>query len=249
MKKSYKKKTKKIYDILQKNRSKIKKRSIILALFFLGVNIFAWFIYITQVDVNLDADVVAWDVNFFDGPQQVKEINIVETLYPGMDTYVKEIDVNNNSETEANFEYIVKSFSIMGIDSMIEDGTNEEQVNSLLNDYPFVIRLEADKDKLGQDDNLKFVLTIDWSYEQVGEFHRLTKHFTFDPSVVYYQLSEGEYYPYDISSNSFEQHKLDLYVEKDDADSFFGEACAEYQGRTGRRCLNLKLLLKVTQVE
>lgn len=247
MKKSYKKKLNKVYKKLQSERKNIKRRSIILASLFLGVNIFAWFVYITQVGVELDSNVVAWDVNFFDGPTQVKNIKISEILHPGMDTYEKVIEVNNNSGTKAEFEYVINSFTVLGIDSMVEEGTNEEQINSLNNDYPFIIAFEASKMTLDEIDTLTFRLTIDWHYENPGEFHRLTKHFTYDPSVVYYQHTEDDFLPVEINETLFNQHKLDLYVEKDDADSFFGEACAAYYKQTNKPCVNLNLTLKVSQ--
>ena len=242
-----KKSVKNIYEFLQKKRGKIKRRTFLLAGFFLAVNIFAWFVYITQVDVNIDAKVISWDVNFFDGPTAVKEINISEKIYPGMPVFTKTINVTNASETKAQFEYLINKFTVLGEDTLIDGGTNEEQIFSIENDYPFVIEFDINKEKLEENDTLSFTITIHWDYENIGEYQKLTKHFIFDPSVTYYVLEDGDFIPFSATQSNFERNKLDLYLQKDDADSFFGEACGDYEKDTGLSCLNINLTLRVSQ--
>ena len=67
-----------LYQYLQKRRKNIMIRSVLLALFVLGVNIYAWFIYFTEAQVNITGNVVSWDVSFRDENSQVVEKEIIE---------------------------------------------------------------------------------------------------------------------------------------------------------------------------
>ena len=53
-------------ESLRKSLNKRKYFSILLALFTLGVNIFAWFAFSANAGLELDANVAAWDVEFKD---------------------------------------------------------------------------------------------------------------------------------------------------------------------------------------
>lgn len=74
---------KKIYVSLQKRRKKIKMRSILMAGFVLGVNAFAWFVFISKADVKVNANIISWDVNFSDSSEVISKVEIETTdLYP-----------------------------------------------------------------------------------------------------------------------------------------------------------------------
>ena len=51
-----------------------------------------------------------------------------------------------------------------------------------------------------------------------------------------------------VTEDSFPTRRLDLYLEKDDADSYFGEACADYESANGAACVKYRIELKVKQV-
>lgn len=236
------------YESLQKNRGKIKRMSLLFAFFVLGVNIYAWFVFIAKANLDVEANVVSWDINFFDENTEVKDLSIKERLYPGMPNYEKTVTVTNSSETNAEFEYEIDRLSILGIDSIPVGATNDEVIESLNNDYPFKIHFQHDKNQLAPGDSLTFQVFMDWEYENANLYYKLTQHYTFDPSLVYYNLENGVYVENNtINSSNFEVNKLNLYLLKDDADSFFGEACDQYETATGKACVSYHVVLKVTQ--
>ena len=71
--------------------------------------------------------------------------------------------------------------------------------------------------------------------------------YQFDSSFPYYQFSNGIYTLTNVTSSIYNSLKSNLYLEKDDADSYFGMKCHEYEESTGKACLSLTLKLLVRQ--
>lgn len=236
------------YYQIRKKRKWLKTRGFLLAAFVFGVNIYAWFIFIANANLDIEGSVVAWDVNFFDENTEVKDVVIKEILYPGMQEYKKQISIVNHSDTAASFEFDIDSFNILGMDSK-ESMTKDEVLNSMKNDYPFVIEFNADKNYIGVGESMTFTITMNWNFEEATKYYNITKHYSYDPSVNYYNLNNGMYsIDNTVTSTNFADKRLNLYLEKDDADSFFGEACANFEAATGGACLKYNLKLKVKQV-
>ncbi len=78
-----------VFKELSKRKKKLLIRSILLTGFLLGVNVYAWFIFVQQFGGNIDANVVSWDVIAFDeNQQQIDELALdIDDLYPGMTPY------------------------------------------------------------------------------------------------------------------------------------------------------------------
>ena len=235
--------TKAIYDKIKSRKKWLKRRSMLFIVFLFGVNIYAWFIFISKANLDVEGSVAAWDVNFFDGNSEIKDVVIKEFMYPGMPDFNKNI-------TSAEFEYLIEDLTILGVNS-IEDGATQEEIKeSLKNDYPFIIEFDATKNNLAVDDSLTFSIFMNWKYEDTSKYYKLTKHYGYDPSVNYYRLNADGTYTIDntITASNFPTNRLNLYVEKDDADSFFGQECANFEATTGTSCVKYKVVLKVTQV-
>lgn len=73
------------YDI----RKKIRRRSILFALFIFGVNIYAWFVYVSKARVGVDASVASWDINFLEKNNVISQIDLGIDIYPGMKNWEK----------------------------------------------------------------------------------------------------------------------------------------------------------------
>ena len=145
----YKKDVIKVYNALQKQRKRLKRRSIFLALFVLGVNAYAWFVFISSASVNVRSNVISWDVNFLDENSEVKDLQILTSdLYPGMDTYTKTIKIKNNSDLRAKFEANIDSINVLGEEVSNSSNTYEEKVDYLKNTYPFIVNITYPKDIL-----------------------------------------------------------------------------------------------------
>lgn len=249
----YKKDVAKVYNALQKQRKRIKRRSIFLALFVLGVNAYAWFVFISSASVNVRSNVISWDVNFLDENSEVKDLQILTSdLYPGMDTYTKTIKIKNNSDLRAKFEANIDSISILGEEVSNSSNTYEEKADYLKNTYPFIVNITYPKDILDKNDSMDLVITIDWPYEKTDtlarEYYKLTNQYKYDDSVIYYKLVNNSYVDAGITSANFDSNKLNLYLEKDDADSYLGYSCKTYKDNTAQSCFNFHLVLTVTQI-
>ena len=245
--------SKKCYQFLQSKRKKIKFHSIFLLILLFGVNAYAWFVFISSASVNVRSNVISWDVNFLDENSEVKDLQILTSdLYPGMDTYTKTIKIKNSSDLRAKFEANIDSISVLGEEVSNSSNTYEEKVDYLKNTYPFIVNITYPKDILDKNDSMDLVITIDWPYEKTDalarEYYKLTNQYKYDDSVIYYKLVNNSYVDAGITSANFDSNKLNLYLEKDDADSYLGYSCKTYKDNTAQSCFNFHLVLTVTQI-
>lgn len=249
-----KKEAVKVYTSLQKQKNKIKRRSIFLALFVLGVNAYAWFVFISTANVNVKSNVVSWDVNFLDENSPSKDVDVVTNdLYPGMPRYTKTIKVYNRSDVRAKFSYKIDSINVLGEETLNTTDTTDDALDYLENTYPFFVTIEYDKDELDSEDYLNFTINIDWPYEKGEEgtrdYYNLTRQYKYDPSVTYYKFLNGAYVQSSLTEEEFTNQKTSLYLEKDDADSFWGSNCKTYkEDNDGDVCFKFHLILTVTQI-
>lgn len=247
-----------VYDKLQNNRKKIKRHAIIMIIFLFGVNAFAWFAYISKADFNFDATVVAWDVNFYNDSTEVSDVIIdVGEIYPGFgDTaydsnnlpYKKIIEVSNTGEVSAAFSYEVNKFKIMGQDALVGEYSSEEFIKLMEDTYPFTIKMSATSNKLNPNESLNYEFDLYWLFEENNKYYKLNHLYTYDPSFTYYTYSGGSYKATDVTALTFPTLRDTLYLEKDDADSYFGNKCAAYEANTGEKCVSVGIQLKVAQV-
>ena len=242
-----------LYDKLQSKRKWIKRRSILLALFVMGVNIYAWFIYMSKANLDIKANVLSWDINFFDNNEEVKDIEVdTGGIYPGMNVFEKKINIRNSSEVKANFSFDIDKVNILGNEIVTSDTDQNQLLSSLKMDYPFVINISSSKTELENDDYLNFLIRFNWEYEGNDNlYYKLNSFYKFDESVIYYTY-DGSNYIEDSTVNSdnfFNKLNDNLYLEKDDADSFWGTECKKYQTESGKSCVNFHVKLVVTQKE
>ncbi len=253
MKKLSRQKTKKVYDALQKNRKGIKRRSMLFAIFVLGVNAYAWFIFITKADVQVDSNVVAWDVSFLEDNVEVKE-TVVQTvdLYPGMPTYSKTFSIANHSELPGVLSYNVDSVKLMGVEELPSEYINTpEAINYLHNKYPFYVTFVSDATEIAVNETINFTIKIDWPYEATDtgakQYYQATPQYIYDDEFKYYTSSGGGYTPVNITEAAFNNAKSSYYLEKDDADSFWGMNCDKYKTANSKPCFSFHLIMTVNQ--
>ena len=93
---------------------KIKIKNIIILILLLIFNTYAWFIYATKVSSSLSVHVSSWNVEFSVGEDEtVTNILIaVERVYPGMETFEKNVSVRNKGEIKAELDYDIISLNI-----------------------------------------------------------------------------------------------------------------------------------------
>ena len=233
-------------------RKKLKRQkyvSILLALFTLGVNIFAWFAFSANASLTLDGTVASWDVEFKDNGVISRNIYIeVSKMKPGMANFTKTIDIETESDVTSQFSYEFVSFSILGVSV---DLTNKSNVETYLRDfYPFSITTLASKYTLTNNDSITFDVNVVWPYDSATpKYFGQDEVYSYNDTFIYYTPSGNSYVNANIASSSaYASQKSSLYLEKDDADSFFGMECKAYEANTGEPCLKLQMRLLVEQL-
>lgn len=231
-----------------KQRKKTIIRSIVLIIFLLGVNTFAWFTYVSNVDVSINGSVISWEINFLDENGATNNVDVeITDMKPGMLKFEKDIEIINRSDIGAEINYEIKSVKFLGKE-ILQGQTTENIVNSLKNDYPFIFNIEVDNPQMEIDSKSTFKATMDWNYEE-DRYYKLNSLYEYDPSIYYYSLTQNTYQIDNTVTQENFASKVEngLYIEKDDADTFFGEACGTYEKDTDSPCLTVSLHLSVTQ--
>ena len=244
--------SKKVYAFLQKRRRNIKRRSIILALFVFGVNIFAWFIYIVSDNIDINANVKYWEVKFTNASNEVfNDVSVTfdEKLYPGMNAVSEEIiAINNEGELPAEFEYTINSIKFGDLTFLADEYGNLSTFMDERFPFDFQFNLQ-NKTVIPNGERRVLTLTIGWpldsSVGSVRRYFKILDNYVYDPSVFYYRYNGSNYVvASDITSESlFNTAKNNLYIERDDLDTFFGGIC----GPDVVDCLNFDIYLKATQ--
>lgn len=235
-------------------KSKLKKklliRSMIFTLFLLGINTYAWFIYMDKFDGNINADVIAWDITLYD-EDEVNALSLnINDLHPGMNNYTKTIRVNNNSDMPATFNYEMKGFTLFGVPYQAGSTyTSDDLINILTTYFPFEITFSKNKtDLYSNGDNAMFSINVNWPFEQDTEYYKINNFFGFDNKIDYYIYNNGYVIDDTVNINNFASKANNLYVLSDDADTYWGVKSSEYKKTNpSLPCLKLELDLIVTQ--
>ena len=245
---------KKLYLALKKKNKRTKLFSILMILTLLSVNAYAWFIYISESSFELSANIVSWDVNFLTESNEVSEIyETIEDVAPGMLPYTKSVNIRNNSDFDATFNYKLTDFVILGknaLPSNAKDMTVGEILMYLRDRYPFDFIMMSYTDRIAKNQEGRFEINFGWNFENNSQYYKLTDIYTFNPSFEYYRLVNGQYVLDEtITASNYAANINSLYLYKDDADSFFGMECPNYVGNTARTCVKYKVHLIVEQLD
>lgn len=233
------------YEFLQKRRKKLKLRSMLLIIFLFGVNAYAWFVYMSNASIELNSTVSTWNVTFFDDTEEVKDLVInTGNIYPGMETFTRQFKIKNKSDTKASFSYMIDDLSILGNDITIDD-----KENYLKNDLPFTVSLIPSKTELDENDTLVFDIKIDWPYEAENPYYKVIDLYKYKDNFNYYEKTDLGYSKVTVSDISYPNEVASgLYIESDDADTYFGIECDSYKQITGSdSCLSFHIKLDVIQ--
>lgn len=237
------------YKKLQKSRKRMLLRSFLFALFLIGVNIFAWFTYVSKAGLQLEGNISSWDVEFnANGKPTTKVDFYVSDMKPGMLDYGQKVIIHNLGEVSADVSYDIASLSIMGRD--VDASNKDEIIRRLISFYPFSVNLNIDSVIIQPQGYTNFSASLSWDYENQEKFYQLDSLYDYNGEFNYYNLVDGKYVVNDsVTADNFNELRNNLYLEKDDADSYFGYACGQYEKNTGKSCLAMKLVLKVIQKE
>ncbi|MDD3453836.1 MAG: hypothetical protein PHN42_06160 [Bacilli bacterium] len=244
----------KLYKNLNKKRKKIIVKSMIFSLFLLGINTYAWFIFFDKFDGNINANVIGWDISFYDEDTLMDSFALnVGNLYPGMPTFNKTVLITNDSDVKATFSYELVSFTLFGIQYLVdEENTSEVLLNDLQNSFPFKIVFNKNKEDLNSGgDNAIFSIDVIWDFESSSEYYKLNNYFEYDNTLTYYIYNGTSYIIDDTvtSTNIASKVISGLYIESDEADSYWGKKAYQFsESNATEDCLKLDLNLIVSQV-
>lgn len=144
-------------------------RTLFFLFLTLASNSFAWFIYSTKVSNNITAKVKSWHVNFeVDSGGDISEyieVNI-DSVFPGMEEFHKEVTAVNNGEVDAKISYEIVSARIFD-DDLIERGMSSlDIINSFKNDYPFVLSIGSSNNVIAANGGEEVIfISFSWDYE------------------------------------------------------------------------------------
>ena len=171
---------------------KIKIRNLIILIFLLIFNSYAWFIFSTKASVGLTAHVSAWKVNFMENGMETTDIIInVDRIFPGMMPFEKEIEVENLGEVDATLEYQIESLRIMEQEFIIgQDLTLQELEEKIQKEYPFKINvLIEDFGTIQTNPTVgKYKIQVEWPFDSGNDE---LDTFWGNKASDYYQLNEG----------------------------------------------------------
>ena len=224
---------------MKKNRKILLIRSVLMLGFLLVFNVFAWFIYISKVNTEMDIHALSWDVVFSEGGNAVKDVIIDLDVYPGMEEYTHSISVTNSGETDANLYFDTKSVTLFGIELLSSDMTEEEKQAALVNQLPLTIDYEFTNTVVNQSRNSSFTINVNWEYEN-SKYYKVPSVFEYDSDLTYYTRSGANYTEQAVTSATYNSLKNSLYLYKDDIDSYIGERCGYYQKAYNKSSLVLK---------
>ena len=235
------------YKNLSKKKKKLVLENFIFVLFFLGVNIFAWFTYVSKASLEISGTVAAWDVEFnSDGKATSMVVVEITDMKPGMLDYSQQVIVHNLGEVDADLSYEIEKLSILGKDIDVSDNT--KTISDLNGFYPFNVVLGTSSGSLDSGKYADFTVNATWSYDEANKYYQLNETYDYDPSYTYYYLNDGVYTEAtDITESNFTTKRSSLYLEKDDADTYFGEKCGTYEKASGDACLYMKVKLIAKQ--
>lgn len=172
---------------------KIKLRNIIILILLLMFNTYAWFIYATKVNLDLSVHVSSWNVEFVsaDGESITDLVVEVERIYPGMETFEKNIEVKNKGETAATLSYQIESLKVMNQTFQVSDTLTSEDIEKQINEqYPFKITIVKDDTAFSQGTGTgSFNIKIEWPFESGND--ELDTYWG-NKAYEYYSLHPGE---------------------------------------------------------
>ena len=167
--------------MMKKKRKKLVLLRLMFLIIFITSNTFAWFIFVTRVDNNVNVHVKSWDVTFQSGDHEISNLVDVDidSLYPGMEDYHYELTARNKSEVSATMSYTILEANILGEEYVTLEGrevnnetpqegdlTSVQLEEMFANDFPFKVTISLTDTNIHQENGLgTFTLTAVWPFE------------------------------------------------------------------------------------
>lgn len=230
-----------IYNSLQKNKKNLIKISLLFVLLGVSINAFAWLSSNNTATVDAEANVSSWIVRFTHNDVDIKEETYELWMLPGMTDDEYPVHASNEGTTDATVSVEVTDLKILGND------VDLTQPN-VMDKFPFVFGLPSGEITLAAGDETDFNTTVSWTYEE-DKYFPADDYYGYQEDFIYYTKNGSDYEEAEVTAATYDSLKANLYVYKDDIDTYFGQECGAYQNSTGKACITFKVKYKATQVE
>lgn len=150
------------------------KKVIILCLIvilLLLANTYAWFIYNSNFDIEINTNVKSWTIEFKENGQVLdKELTLeIESIYPGMEEYTHNITIENKGDVAAELDYKIVSIELFGERKSIGENCSEEELKRYIESLPFSINFELDREVLDPNNVVaNYKMTFNWDLGEEG---------------------------------------------------------------------------------
>lgn len=160
---------------------KIRPIHVLILIFLLMFNTYAWFIYATEVSTGLSVHVRSWKILFKNDDNPIVDyINIdVNNIYPGMEDYTNELKAYNLSESKAKVSYEILSARILDKEYKSVEGylyenlevpedvmTSLELAEMLKTKFPFKLEISIGNEILDAQVGITtYTIKLYWPYE------------------------------------------------------------------------------------
>jgi len=150
------------------NRIRIRKKIIsfnLTSFFFLILSCisltFAWFAYQSVIKTNLEIDVSAWNIEITGLAENKNELEIhLDNFYPGVEKYIKTIQIYNKGDIDAVFNYKINYLRIL--DEEFDVTNQEELYDKLAHDYPYLFNIRKDASFIAAGDSINLNIVMEW---------------------------------------------------------------------------------------
>lgn len=231
-----------IYNNLQKNKKKLVKLSLLVLVLGITINAFAWLTSTNEANVDAEADVSSWIVRFTDEENvEVKDVTYNLWMKPGMNTYTKTITATNEGTTPAEVTSELTGFTVLGTTIDITQPNYKDK-------FPFEFDFLEQTITLAPNGTVDLEFNVDWDFEDTSKYFHADDFYGYYEDFIYYTL-DGTNYVEDntVTAANYNSKKANLYVYKDDIDTYFGQECGEYQTATSKPCITFSYRYKATQ--
>ena len=236
-------------DEIKEKRKKRRKKLIfplLFILFTLSINAYAWFAFISQATLNVDMSVASWDVDFTENNVVTNSVNVAITdMMPGMLDFSHTVQINNNGDVNADVTYMLTEMKVLG--NTINVSNSNQVLTNFRTKYPFVLNVSTSSNTISPNSSTDFDIDLSWEYENSSKYYKLDNLYTFNPSFIYYLKNGDNYTETTVTSANYNSLRDNLYLYKDDADTYFGEKCGKYEKDNNLPCIEMKFKIVVQQ--
>ena len=236
-------------DEIKEKRKKRRKKLIfplLFILFTLSINAYAWFAFISQATLNVDMSVASWDVDFTENNVVTNSVNVAITdMMPGMLDFSHTVQINNHGDVNADVTYMLTEMKVLG--NTINVSNSNQVLTNFRTKYPFVLNVSTSSNTIAPNSSTDFDIDLSWEYENTSKYYKLDNLYTFNPSFIYYLKNGDNYTETTVTSANYNSLRDNLYLYKDDADTYFGEKCGKYEKDNNLPCIEMKFKIVVQQ--